>query len=239
MEPPLAPITSNPMTALFLFVATMAISLIAAALVKYKVRKWSQVDAGSGLTGAQAAAQILRQAGIYDVEVVPYEGMLSDHYDPTNKKLALSEGVYGSRSVAALGIAAHEAGHAIQHAQLYAPLAWRMSAVKITSFASGAMMFLPLVLMLLGMVKIGLLLMVTLLGITMLFNLITLPVEFDASRRAKVILARSGMVSRGEGERGVNEVLNAAGLTYVAAFVTSLAYLFYYLLPLLTGRSEE
>jgi hypothetical protein len=217
----------------------MAISLIAAGLVKSKVRKWSQVDAGSGLTGAQAAAQILRQAGIYDVQVVPYEGMLSDHYDPTNKKLALSEGVYGSRSVAALGIAAHEAGHAIQHAQLYAPLAWRMSAVKITSFASGAMMFLPVVLMLIGLVKIGLVLMVTLLGITMLFNLITLPVEFDASRRAKVILARSGMVSRGEGERGVNEVLNAAGLTYVAAFVTSLAYLFYYLLPLLTGRSEE
>ncbi|MES2707694.1 MAG: zinc metallopeptidase [Verrucomicrobiota bacterium] len=224
---------------ILLFVATMAISLIAAGLVKSKFKKWSQVDADSGLTGAEAASRILRQAGIFDVQVVPYEGIMSDHYDPTNKTLALSEGVYGSRSVAALGIAAHEAGHALQHAQLYAPLAWRMSAVKITSFASGPMILLPMILMVLGMLKIGLILMVTLVGITMIFNLITLPVEFDASRRAKALLVRSGMVRQGGEERGVNEVLNAAGLTYVAAFVTSLAYLLYYLMPLLTGRSED
>lgn len=224
---------------LLLFAITMAISLIAAGLVKSKVRKWSEVGAASGLTGAEAAARILRQAGIHDVEVVPYEGMLSDHYDPINKRLALSEGVYGSRSVAALGIAAHEAGHALQHAQLYAPLQWRMSAVKITSFASGALMFLPIVFALMGMLKLGLIIMVACLSITMLFNLITLPVEFDASRRAKALLLRSGMVSPGNEQRGVDEVLNAAGLTYVAAFVTSLAYLLYYLLPLLTGRSDD
>ncbi len=225
-------------TYLLLFAATMAISLIAGARVKSKFRQWSAFNATSGMTGAQAAEQILRQAGIHDVPVVPYEGMLSDHYDPVNKKLALSEGVYNSRSVAALGVAAHEAGHALQHAQAYAPLAWRMSAVKVTSFASGAMMFLPIVFSLMGLLKLGLMFMVVGMTIIMLFNLITLPVEFDASRRAKALLSRSGMIRPGEEERGVNEVLNAAGLTYVAAFVTSLAYLFYYLLPLLTGREE-
>lgn len=226
-------------TYILLFAGTMIISLVAGARVKSKFRKWSQFDATSGMTGAQAASQILRQAGILDVEVVPYQGMLSDHYDPINKKLALSEGVYGSRSVAALGVAAHEAGHALQHAQAYAPLAWRMSAVKLTSFASGAMMFIPIVFSLLGLLKVGLMVMVVGMTILMLFNLITLPVEFDASHRAKALLTRSGMIRAGEEERGVNEVLNAAGLTYVAAFVTSLAYLLYYLLPLLTGGNSR
>lgn len=225
---------------ILLFVGTMAISLLASARVKSKFRRWSDYQATSGLTGAQAASQILRQAGIHDVEVVPYEGMLSDHYDPVHKRLALSEGVYNSRSVAALGVAAHEAGHALQHAQAYAPLTWRMSAVKITSFASGAMMFLPIVFSLLGHMTLGLTIMCVGMAIMMLFNLITLPVEFDASNRAKAILTRSGIIRQGDEERGVNEVLNAAGLTYVAAFVTSLAYLLYYLLPLLTGgRSSE
>ncbi len=227
------------LTFILLFGGTMAISLLAGARVKSKFRRWSEVEATSGLTGAQAASQILRQAGIFDVEVVPYAGLLSDHYDPVHKRLALSEGVYGNRSVAALGVAAHEAGHALQHAQAYAPLAWRMSAVKLTSFASGAMMFLPIVFSLLGLLKLGLLVMAAGMAIMMLFNLVTLPVEFDASRRAKALLGRSGMIRAGEEERGVNEVLDAAGLTYVAAFVTSLAYLLYYLLPLLTGRSDE
>lgn len=227
------------LTFILLFAGTMAISLIAGARVKSQFRRWSGVHASSGLTGAEAASRILRSAGIHNVEVVPYEGMLSDHYDPINRRLALSEGVYNSRSVAALGIAAHEAGHALQHAQAYAPLAWRMGAVKLTTFASGAMMFLPIVFSLLGQVTLGLTVMVIGLSIMMLFNLITLPVEFDASRRAKALLLRSGMISPGEEQRGVNNVLDAAGLTYVAAFVSSLAYLLYYLLPLLTGRSEE
>lgn len=227
------------LTFILLFGGTMAISLLAGARVKSKFRRWSEVEATSGLTGAQAASQILRQAGIFDVEVVPFAGLLSDHYDPVHRRLALSEGVYGNRSVAALGVAAHEAGHALQHAQAYAPLAWRMSAVKLTSFASGAMMFLPIVFSLLGLLKLGLLVMAAGMAIMMLFNLVTLPVEFDASRRAKALLGRSGMIRAGEEERGVNEVLDAAGLTYVAAFVTSLAYLLYYLLPLLTGRSDE
>jgi len=223
---------------ILLFVGTMAISLMAGARVKSKFRRWSEVQASSGMTGAQAAAQILRQAGIFDVAVVAHEGVLSDHYDPVNKKLALSESVYGSRSVAALGVAAHEAGHALQHAQAYAPLAWRMSAVKITTFASGSMMFLPIVFSLFGLMKLGLVFMCVGMAIIMLFNLVTLPVEFDASKRAKVLLTRSGMIRPGTEEQGVNEVLNAAGLTYVAAFVSSLAYLFYYLMPLLTGRED-
>jgi Zn-dependent membrane protease YugP len=223
---------------LLLLGGTMAISLIAGARVKSMFRRWSGVSASSGLTGAQAASQILRQAGIYDVEVVPHEGILSDHYDPVNKRLALSEAVYGSRSVAALGVAAHEAGHALQHAQAYAPLGWRMGAVKLTTFASGAMMFLPIAFSLLGLLKLGMVFMCIGMGMIMLFNLVTLPVEFDASKRAKVLLTRSGMIRPGEEERGVHEVLNAAGLTYVAAFVSSLAYLFYYLMPLLSGREE-
>jgi len=223
---------------LLLLGGTMAISLIAGARVKSMFRRWSGVAASSGLTGAQAASQILQQAGIYDVEVVPHEGILSDHYDPVNKRLALSEAVYGSRSVAALGVAAHEAGHALQHAQAYAPLGWRMSAVKVTTFASGAMMFLPIAFSLLGLFKLGMVFMCVGMGIIMLFNLVTLPVEFDASKRAKVLLTRSGIIRPGEEERGINEVLNAAGLTYVAGFVSSLAYLFYYLMPLLSGREE-
>lgn len=224
---------------LLLFGATMALSLITASRVKAKFHEWSGVSASSGLTGAQAAGLILRQAGIHDVEVVPHEGMLSDHYDPLRKRLALSEGVYGNRSVAALGIAAHEAGHAVQHARAYAPLAWRMSAVKLTTFASGAMIFLPFVLGIMGFLKLGVTLMAICTGTVMLFNLITLPVEYDASRRAKEALLDSGLISSGREQHGVNEVLNAAGLTYVAAFVTSLAYLIYHLVPLLADGSDE
>lgn len=219
----------------------MLISLLASAAVKSKYRRWSRERAISGLTGAEAAWRILRDAGIHDVEVVPYHGVMSDHYDPIHKRLALSEGVYGSTSVAALGIAAHEAGHAIQHATAYAPLHLRMSAVKLTSFASGTMMFLPVILGAMGMLQLGLVLMCVCLGILMLFNLVTLPVEFDASRRAKALLLNSGMIRTEHEARGVNEVLNAAGWTYVAAFVTSLAYFLWHLLPLLTGgrHSEE
>jgi Zn-dependent membrane protease YugP len=113
-----------------------------------------------------------------------------------------------------------------------------MGAVKLTTFASGAMMFLPIAFSLLGLLKLGMVFMCIGMGMIMLFNLVTLPVEFDASKRAKVLLTRSGMIRPGEEERGVHEVLNAAGLTYVAAFVSSLAYLFYYLMPLLSGREE-
>jgi len=181
----------------------------------------------------------LKDAGIYDVEVVPVEGTLNDHYDPLHKRLVLSEPVYAGRSVAALGVAAHEPGHAIQHARHYAPLMWRMAAVNSTVTASKVMMFAPLILGLMGHFMLGLTVAVVCLGILMVFNLVTLPVEFDASRRAKAILTSSGMVSRGEESHGVNAVLNAAGLTYVAAFLTSLAWFLLRLIELAGLQSRE
>lgn len=224
---------------ILILVGTLALSGYAAAMVRRKFARWSEYPALSGMTGAQAAEVILRRAGIFDVEVVPHQGMLSDHYDPVNRRLALSEGVYASRSVAALGVAAHEAGHAMQHATGYAPLHWRMGAVKLSITASWAVMIAPLALSLIGKPLLGAGVAAACMGVLMLFNLITLPVEFDASRRAKAVLAETGIIRSPEEAHGVNQVLNAAGFTYVAAFITSLAYLLQYLLPLLMGRTEE
>lgn len=227
------------MTTLILFLITMAISLWASSRVRSQFNHWSQVPVWSRLSGAEAARRVLRDAGIHDVEVVPVEGTLNDHYDPTHKRLVLSEPVYAGRSVAALGVAAHEAGHAIQHARNYSPLMWRMAAVNSTVMASKVMLFAPIILGLMGQLMLGLTIMVVCLGILMLFNLVTLPVEFDASRRAKAILLNSGMVSRGEETQGVNAVLNAAGFTYVAAFLTSLAWFLLRLIELIGLQSRE
>ncbi|CAN5200212.1 zinc metallopeptidase [soil metagenome] len=221
---------------ILIFVVTMAFSLIAAGRVKSKYAKWSKFPARSGLSGAQAAAQILRQSGIGDVEIVAGKGHLTDHYDPAHKRLVLSETNYHGHSVAALGIAAHECGHAVQHARAYAPLQWRMAAVGLTRFSS-PMLYLPIIGMALGLLApyTGFLIIAVGMGIMMLFNLVTLPVEFDATKRAKAILAESGMISPGEEEKGMSAVLDAAAWTYVAAFVTSLAWFLYYLLPLILG----
>jgi Zn-dependent membrane protease YugP len=217
----------------------MAISLWASSRVRSKFHYWSQVPVWSRLTGAEAAWRVLRDAGIHDVEVVPVQGTLNDHYDPVRRQLVLSEPVYAGRSVAALGVAAHEAGHAIQHARNYAPLMWRMAAVQSTVTASKLLMIAPIVLGLMGQLMLGLTVAVVCLGILMLFNLVTLPVEFDASRRAKAVLAGSGMVAPGEETRGVNAVLNAAGFTYVAAFLTSLAWFLVQLIELMGLQSRE
>lgn len=185
--------------------------------------------ASSGITGAQAAREILTAAQISDVEVLEINDMLGDHYDPTRKRLCLSTGVYDSASVAALGIAAHECGHAIQHAKSYAPLKWRAAVVPLTQFAS---QILPFVIMggflfhMMQLITVGILCYLVL----TVFQLITLPVEFDASRRAKIILQQMGMVRAGEEAGGVNQVLNAAALTYVAALVAAVANLVYLLL---------
>jgi len=221
-----------------IFIGTMALSLIAAARVKSKYAKFSKVPAMSGVTGAQAAARVLAGSGIRDVQVVAQDGMLSDHYDPIHKRLVLSSQNYHGASVAALGIAAHEAGHAIQHQKAYGPLHLRMAAVGATSFASQIVTWLPLIGIVTGLfaTKVGFLIMAIGWGVIMLFNLVTLPVEFDASRRAKAVLGNTGMITSQDEANGVNEVLNAAAWTYVAAFITSLAYMLYYLLPLLTGR---
>jgi Zn-dependent membrane protease YugP len=224
-----------------LFLGTLVISLLAAARVKSVYFRFTRVPAASGLTGAEAAQEILRRAGINDVEVVPRDGLLADHYDPLHKRLVLSLDNYDGRSVAALGVAAHETGHAIQHAQAYLPLQMRMAAIGLTTFASQMVMWLPLFGIFTGLLSTytGLLVMAVSWGVIMAFNLITLPVEFDASRRAKQLLLRMGLVAPGAEADGVNKVLNAAAWTYVAAFLTSLVYFLWYLLPLLGGQRRD
>jgi Zn-dependent membrane protease YugP len=192
------------------------------------------------MTGAEAAARILAASGIYDVQIYEGNQPMGDHYDPMHKRLILSSQNFRGTSTAALGVAAHECGHAVQHKMAYAPLNWRMAAVGMTTFASQVVFWLPLVGIFTGILSryTGLMIMAVAWGIIMLFNLITLPVEFDASARAKRILTQMGFI-RGSGEAAaVNSVLNAAALTYVAAFVMSLAYLLYFLLPLLGGRRD-
>jgi hypothetical protein len=219
----------------------MAISLWASARVKSVYNRYSQVPAASGATGAQVAAAILQRAGIDDVEIIPHDEFLGDHYDPMRKRLVLSEQNYHGNSLAALGVAAHECGHAIQHKIAYAPLQWRMASVGVTNFASQIVMWLPLIGMFTGMVShyTGMWIMAIGWGVIMLFNLVTLPVEFDASNRAKQILAGMGYIGSEEEMRGVRKTLDAAGWTYVAAFVTSLAYFLWHLLPLILGGRRD
>ena len=229
------------MTILLLFVATMALSLWAAARVKSVYHRFSRGSTYSGLSGAEAAHRILAGAGIHDVEVVPHDALLGDHYDPLHKRLVLSTDNYHGTSPAALGIAAHECGHAIQHQRAYAPLQWRMAAVGATNYASQVVMWLPLIGMFTGFISplTGATIMAVAWGVIMLFNLVTLPVEFDASRRARDLLGRMGFIAPGAEAAAVSQVLNAAAWTYVAALVTSLAYFLMHLLPLLTGRDRE
>ncbi len=222
---------------LILFLLTLAIGLLAQWHVKRAYTRHSRTPVQSGYTGAEAAQAILRQAGITNVSIYEHEELLGDHYDPKHKRLVLSSANYHGTSASALGVAAHECGHAIQHKQAYAALEMRMAAVGITSFASQLVMWIPLLGMFTGHLtgKTSLLIMAVAWGILMAFNLITLPVEFDASRRAKLVLANMGFIQRGPEAAAVNQVLNAAAWTYVAAFISSLIYFLWHLLPLLTG----
>jgi uncharacterized protein len=229
------------MTALsiFLFLGTFAISLWATWRVKAAYAKYSEVPASCGMTGAEVAARILAASGIHDVQIVKSDQLLSDHYDPLNKTLVLSSANFEGYSTAALGVAAHESGHAIQQQVAYAPLNMRMAAAGLAGYANMAVAFLPIVGFMTGLFRPMLLVMCIAWGVIMLFNLITLPVEFDASSRAKKVLLNMGFI-RGQGEvDAVNKVLDAAALTYVAAFLTSLGYLLYFLLPLLTGNRRD
>jgi hypothetical protein len=229
------------MTPLLIFVVTLAIALLAQWQVRRMYHRYSRVPASSGCTGAEVARQIMLGAGIRDVALIEHNEMLGDHYDPIHKRLVLSAENFHGTSLAALGVAAHEAGHALQHHQAYRPLHWRMAAVGATNFASQIVMWLPLIGMATGLLatSTGLAVMAGAWGLIMAFNLVTLPVEFDASRRAKAMLARMGFVSGQAEHAAVARVLNAAAMTYVAAFITSLLYMLYYLLPLLGGRSRE
>lgn len=227
--------------ALILFAGTMLLSLWAAGRVKSVYARYSEVPAASGETGAEVAAQILDLAGIRNVEIVAHDEMLGDHYDPIHKRLVLSSQNYHGTSCAALGVAAHECGHAIQDKIAFAPLRWRMMAVGVTTYANQVVLWLPLIGIFTGLVSpyTGALLMAMAWGVIMIFNLITLPVEFDASRRAKEVLAGMGHVATPDQMGAVKKVLDAAAWTYVAAFITSLAYLLWHLLPLLMGRRDD
>jgi len=202
----------------------LIIGLWAQFRVSHAFKKWGEVRASSNISGAEAAREILRAAQISDVEVVEINDYLGDHYDPTSKRLCLSSNVYNTPSVAALGIAAHETGHAIQHAKAYAPLKARMAIVPVTQVASQMLPFIifgGFIFNLTGLITLGIYCYLILL----VFQLLTLPVEFDASRRAKIILQQMGIVQPGQEVAGVNKVLNAAALTYVAAFIATLGNL--------------
>jgi Zn-dependent membrane protease YugP len=227
--------------AILLFAATMLISLWATIRVKRVYARWSEVNASSGLSGAEVAASILDRSGIHDVEIIEHDEMLGDHYDPVRKRLVLSSQNYNGTSVAALGVAAHECGHAVQHKVAYGPLHWRMSAVAATQFASQIVLWLPLIGIFTGFMngRTASWILAVSWGVIMLFNLITLPVEFDASRRAKTVLAEMGFLGTSEEIVGVRKTLDAAAWTYVAAFITSFAYFLWHMLPLLLGGRRE
>lgn len=214
----------------------MILSGGAAWLVKARFAKYSKVQSQRGYTGQQAAQALLDAAGIHDVEVVQVDGMLTDHYNPRSKKLALSSQVFGKSSIAAIGVATHEAGHAIQHATGYYPLKWRSVMVPAanmgTRFGTWGMM-IGLMLASAGDMMGGLGQYVFIGGaiafsLFLLFQLVTLPVEFNASARAKTLVVEAGIVLPQE-RAGIDKVLNAAAMTYVAAFVTSLMTLLYFL----------
>src|SRR3954449_10072258 len=206
----------------------LALGLWAQMKVKRTFAKWSQVPVRNGLTGAQAAAEVIRASGLPDVEIRPSAGQLSDHYDPRNRTLNLSPDVGQASSVAALGVAAHEAGHAIQDARNYLPMRVRQTFVPVASIGSSLaipIIFIGLIFQATGLTNIGLALFTAI----VLFQLITLPVEFDASRRALVALSDGGLLQADE-LNGAKQVLSAAAWTYVAAFVASVAQLLYFFL---------
>jgi Zn-dependent membrane protease YugP len=205
----------------------LVLSLWASFKVKSTFHHYSQIRPRSGLSGAEAARELLRLNGIRDVQVEPIEGFLSDHYDPGARVLRLSPDVYHGRSLAALGVAAHEAGHALQHAAKYAPLAFRSLVVKPAMFGSNLGMYLAfagLAFHMTGMIWLG----IVLFSAFVLFTLVTLPVELDASSRAVAVLEQSGMITAQE-VPGTKKVLNAAALTYVAGAISAVLQLLYLL----------
>ena len=217
----------DPLFLLFMLPGVI-IAGLASAYTHSTFEKFKRLRASSGMTGAQAAQRLLSAAGIYDVRIECVGGFLTDHYDPTAKVLRLSPDVFNGISLSSIGVACHEAGHAIQHATAYGPLGLRSSLVPLTNFASFGsyivitigFLFASRELILLGAI---------LFGATVLFAVVTLPVEWDASARAKRLMVTCGIVTQKESE-GAGAVLNAAFLTYVASALSSLLMLLYYLL---------
>ena len=215
----------------------LAISLIASGKVKGTYAKYSKVRSRSGMTGAQAADRILKSAGLYEVRIEHIAGSLTDHYDPRTKVLRLSDSVYGSASVTAVGVAAHECGHAIQDDHSYAPLRIRNSLVPVANIGTQAAWPIILVGLFLGSSSFLINLGILLFSLGVLFQLVTLPVEFDASARAIRILGDSGILYEEEVKQ-TRKVLSAAAMTYVAAAAASILSLLR-LLILFGGRSRD
>ena len=219
-----------------LLVPAMLIALLAQLNVSSTFNRYSRVAGRRGVTGVQAAEEVLRAHGVYNVRIERVSGRLSDHYDPRSNVIRLSDGVYGSTSIAALGVAAHEAGHAVQYAVGYGPIRLRTAIIPVCNIGSQ----LSIVLILLGLVLyfpalfgIGVLLF----ALAVVGQVVTLPVEFDASRRAIQSLSGTGLLDREE-LRGARKVLTAAALTYVAALLVSLAQLLRYVLAF-AGRRRD
>ncbi len=220
----------------FVMLPGLLLGLWAQARLHFAFSKYSRVPVASGLTGAQAAREILDHAGLNDVPVAEVDGHLSDHYDPTKKALFLSSDNFHGNSIAAVGVAAHEAGHALQHQAAYSMLNLRMALVPITQFASSAYAIILLLGFFLHRMNVMLPIVIIIFAIITFFQLITLPVEYDASARAKEQLFRLGLVRESE-RAGVAKVLNAAALTYVAALVSSMLTLLYYIAAARGNRS--
>lgn len=224
---------------LFVMLPAMLLMGFAQLRLRGAFGKYSQVANSRGLTGAQAAALVMRSAGVNDVGIEAIPGELTDHFDPTAKVLRLSEPVYNSRSIAALGVAAHEAGHAVQQHVGYAPMALRAGLVPVANIGSAIGPFIiigGLIFQVPALAWIGVLAFAA----ATLFALVTLPVEYNASARARQLLVENGVVTREE-FGGVRDMLNAAALTYVASFAAALLNLLYYVMLVsgMTRRSDD
>ncbi len=220
---------------ILIFIVFMLLSLVVSQVLKSKFRKYSAIPIGNGYTGKDIAEKMLRDNSIYDVQVISVEGQLTDHYNPEKKTVNLSQDVYHNSSVSAAAVAAHECGHAVQHAQAYAFLKVRSALVPAVSFASNWMQWVLLA----GILMVNtfpqlLLAGIVLFAATTLFSFITLPVEIDASRRALIWLKSSGITS-GETQPKAQDALKWAAYTYVVAALASLATLLYYI-SIFTGR---
>lgn len=217
----------------------LIIAGIASMMTHSTFQKYSEIPSSTGTTGAEAAARLLHGAGILDVKIEETEGFLSDHYDPAAKTLRLSPSVYEGDSLSSIGVACHEAGHAIQHATEYLPLNLRSALVPVTQISSSLSYFIIFAGILFqsgGMILAGAILF----SAAVIFAIVTLPVEWDASARAKKLMVKCGIVSMEE-QKMAGEVLNAAFLTYVAAAISSLLTLLYYLFRagVFGGRSDD
>lgn len=225
------------MTYWILFIGIAILSYVVQSSLQAKFKKYSRIPLPNGMTGRDVAVKMLHDHGIDDVRVTSTDGMLTDHYNPSNKTVNLSQGVYGSCSVAAAAVAAHECGHAVQHARAYAPLRMRSALVPVVQFASSIMTWVLLAGILMVQTFPQLLLAgICLFAVTTLFSLITLPVEIDASRRALAWLNRAG-ITNSCNHNQAKDALKSAAYTYVVAALSSLATLIYYI-SIYMGRRD-